>query len=73
MLKRFLAIAIVLSLTAGMITIPALADDNEEFFKELVFNHTSGQLKVAPEHCSDNVLNYMGKPSFKVYKKQQKR
>ncbi|MBE7014915.1 MAG: hypothetical protein E7419_06905 [Ruminococcaceae bacterium] len=31
MLKRFLAIAIVLSLTAGMITIPALADDNEEY------------------------------------------
>ncbi len=50
-----------------------IADDNEEFFKELVFNHTSGQLKVAPEHCSDNVLKYMGKPSFKVYKKFEKR
>ena len=50
-----------------------IADENEEFFKELVNHHTSGQLKVAPEHCSDNVLKYMGKPSFKVYKKFEKR
>jgi len=50
-----------------------IADENEEFFKELVNYHTSGQLKVAPEHCSDNVLKYMGKPSFKVYKKFEKR
>jgi uncharacterized radical SAM protein YgiQ len=50
-----------------------IADDNEEFFKELVMHHTSGQLKVAPEHCSDNVLKFMGKPSFKVYSKFEKR
>ena len=50
-----------------------IADTDETFFKELVLNHTSGQLKVAPEHCSDNVLKYMGKPSFKVYKKFEKR
>lgn len=42
-------------------------DKNDEFFKELVKYHVSGQLKVAPEHCSDNVLKYMGKPSFDVY------
>ncbi len=49
------------------------ADKDEEFFKELVTHHISGQLKVAPEHCSDNVLKYMGKPSFGVYKKFEKR
>ncbi len=50
-----------------------IADKDETFFKELVAHHTSGQLKVAPEHCSDNVLKYMGKPSFKVYSKFEKR
>ncbi len=50
-----------------------IADTDEAFFKELVLNHTSGQLKVAPEHCSDNVLKIMGKPSFKVYQKFEKR
>lgn len=35
--------------------------------RELVEHHISGQLKVAPEHMSDNALYYMGKPSFKVY------
>jgi uncharacterized radical SAM protein YgiQ len=42
-------------------------DKNQEFFNELVKHHISGQLKVAPEHVSDNVLKYMGKPSKKVY------
>ena len=50
-----------------------IADQNEEFFKELVTHHTSGQLKVAPEHCSDNVLKYMGKPKISVYNKFEKR
>lgn len=42
-------------------------DKNEEFFNELCMHHVSGQLKVAPEHISDNVLKYMGKPENKVY------
>lgn len=46
-----------------------IADKNPEFFEELVKYHISGQLKVAPEHCSDKVLDYMGKPHFSVYKK----
>ncbi len=50
-----------------------IADENDEFFCELVENHVSGQLKVAPEHCSDNVLRLMGKPSFSVYKKFEKK
>ena len=42
-------------------------DKNDEFFKELVEHHISGQLKVAPEHVSENVLKYMGKPKREVY------
>jgi uncharacterized radical SAM protein YgiQ len=44
-----------------------LYDKNGEFFAELVKNHISGQLKVAPEHCGDRVLGYMGKPPNVVY------
>ncbi len=50
-----------------------IADKDETFFKELVLHHTSGQLKVAPEHCSNNVLKYMGKPNISVYNKFEKR
>lgn len=46
-----------------------LADANNDFFKELVEHHVSGQLKVAPEHISDNVLEKMGKPKRSVYEK----
>ena len=42
-------------------------DKNNEFFKELVKDHVSGQLKVAPEHCSKRVLSLMGKPEIKVF------
>lgn len=44
-----------------------LADNNDEFITELCRFHVSGQLKVAPEHISDEVLKYMGKPSVSVY------
>ncbi len=44
-------------------------DKNDEFFNELCEHHVSGQLKVAPEHISDNVLKYMGKPKNSVYNK----
>lgn len=50
-----------------------IADKDETFFKELVKHHVSGQLKVAPEHCSDNVLKYMGKPPVRVYNRFKKR
>ncbi len=46
-----------------------LADKDDAFLKELIEHHISGQLKVAPEHVSDQVLNKMGKPSFAVYKR----
>ena len=44
-----------------------IADKDDTFFKELCEHHVSGQLKVAPEHISDNVLKYMGKPGRNVY------
>ena len=46
-----------------------LLDKNDDFFKDLVRYHVSGQLKVAPEHCSAGVLTAMGKPDISVYKK----
>ena len=48
-----------------------LEDESDEFFRELVTHHISGQLKVAPEHCSDIVLDKMGKPHIEVYKRFQ--
>ncbi len=44
-------------------------DDDDSFFKKLVKDNVSGQLKVAPEHCCDGVLKYMGKPEIAVYNK----
>jgi len=46
-----------------------ILDKNGEFFAEMVKNHISGQLKVAPEHCSDKVLYYMGKPNNAIFEK----
>lgn len=44
-------------------------DKDDTFFKELCKHHISGQLKVAPEHISENVLEKMGKPKKEVYEK----
>ena len=44
-----------------------LQDKDDTFFRELVKHHVSGQLKVAPEHCSAAVLNKMGKPHIEAY------
>ena len=44
-----------------------MADRDDTFFRELLKYHVSGQLKVAPEHISDNVLRHMGKPKNSVY------
>ena len=46
-----------------------LADTKSSFLEELCRYHVSGQLKVAPEHVSDQVLKYMGKPSNQVYRR----
>ena len=44
-----------------------MADKDDTFFKELVEHHVSGQLKVAPEHVSEEVLKHMGKPAGRTY------
>ena len=44
-----------------------LKDKDDSFFRELVKYHVSGQLKVAPEHCSASVLDKMGKPHIEAY------
>ncbi len=46
-----------------------LLDRDPSFFRELLQYHVSGQLKVAPEHCSPNVLDLMGKPRIEVYER----
>lgn len=50
-----------------------LADKNHTFMKELIEHHVSGQLKVAPEHCVDCVLDRMGKPHFDSFLEFSKR
>jgi len=44
-----------------------MLDKNDDFFVELCRHHVSGQLKVAPEHVVDRVLEKMGKPQREVY------
>ena len=46
-----------------------LSDPDKTFLNELAKYHVSGQLRVAPEHVSNQVLKYMGKPSHEVYQK----
>ncbi|MBR6563802.1 MAG: YgiQ family radical SAM protein [Clostridia bacterium] len=46
-----------------------LADKNNRFFRKLVNDHVSGHLKVAPEHCCNDVLKLMGKPPIEEYDK----
>ena len=50
-----------------------IEDKDDEFMRELIMHHVSGQLKVAPEHCSAVVLDKMGKPHIEAYKRFQKR
>ena len=49
-----------------------LAEKDRSFLRELCQYHVSGQLKVAPEHISDNVLKRMGKPENRVYRQFMK-
>ena len=46
-----------------------ILDEDDTFFRQLVTHHTSGQLKVAPEHCALNALTMMGKPPIEVFEK----
>lgn len=46
-----------------------ILDKDDSFMKELIEYHVSGQLKVAPEHASNRVLDYMGKPHIETYER----
>ena len=48
-------------------------DSDDKFFRQLVEHHVSGQLKVAPEHCSNSALAMMGKPSVEVFERFKKK
>ncbi len=50
-----------------------LKDPEDAFFKELITHHVSGQLRVAPEHCSAMVLDKMGKPHIEAYREFSKK
>ena len=43
-------------------------DNNRDYLREVVVNHVSGRLKVAPEHTEDGVLRLMRKPSFTLFR-----
>lgn len=43
------------------------AQGGREYLRALIVDHTCGRLKVAPEHTQKNVLDYMAKPSFKLF------
>lgn len=44
-------------------------ETSKPYLKELILDHTSGRLKVAPEHTEDKVLYYLGKPTFHLFEK----
>ena len=46
-----------------------LDETGKPYLQELMLRHTSGRLKVAPEHTEDKVLYYMGKPSFRLFER----
>ncbi len=48
-------------------------DKNDDFFRQLVTRHVSGQLKVAPEHCTPGALAMMGKPAIEVFEEFRSR
>ena len=47
--------------------------DNSDYFDIVVKHHTSGRLKVAPEHTEDRVLRLMRKPSFRLFEEMHTR
>jgi radical SAM superfamily enzyme YgiQ (UPF0313 family) len=65
--KIFIGSGIRYDLFTGKTHQEAKENAYELYAKELVINHVSGRLKVAPEHSSDNVLKIMRKPSMKLF------
>ena len=47
-------------------------ESSKPYLQTLVLNHTSGRLKVAPEHTEDHVLQKMAKPTFRLFERLRK-
>ena len=47
-------------------------ESSKPYLRTLVLDHTSGRLKVAPEHTEDHVLQKMAKPSFRLFERLRK-
>ena len=65
--KSFISSGVRYDLLLGAYRDPKLKANALTYARELVSNHVSGRLKVAPEHTSDRVLSMMRKPSFKLF------
>ncbi|MFZ4413533.1 MAG: YgiQ family radical SAM protein [Bacteroidales bacterium] len=65
--KIFIGSGVRYDLFTGKTRSESIANSYDEYAKQLIVHHVSGRLKVAPEHNSDNVLQLMRKPSFKLF------
>ncbi len=65
--KAFVGSGIRYDLTVPEFNKKADPTQLEAYLEQLITKHTSGRLKVAPEHTSDRVLKMMRKPSFKYF------
>ncbi|MDE7346025.1 MAG: YgiQ family radical SAM protein [Muribaculaceae bacterium] len=65
--KSFVGSGVRYDLAMAPADTPEKTRANAEYLEELIANHVSGRLKVAPEHTSDKVLNCMRKPSFDLF------
>lgn len=65
--KSFIGSGVRYDLALHQSTDPEINKSSKEYIHELIKNHVSGRLKVAPEHTSDEVLAVMRKPSFKQF------
>lgn len=65
--KSFVGSGVRYDLAMATADTPDKTRANAEYLEELIANHVSGRLKVAPEHTSDKVLNCMRKPSFSLF------
>lgn len=66
--KSFIGSGIRYDLLTSASKDPRVDKNNHEYFREVVHNHVSGRLKVAPEHTSNTVLDLMRKPNFEQFK-----
>lgn len=67
--KSFIGSGVRYDLSMALHPDPKAAQANERYNRELIANHVSGRLKVAPEHTSSRVLDCMRKPEFSQFRK----